>query len=107
MTAAGLEQTAALDRYFEDEHIFEVLGLPVVVSGDLLAEALAQLPEGKRNVILLSYFLGMTDREIGERLNVAHQTISKRRITALKELRGYMTEEGSVWQDEQRLSRRP
>ena len=55
-----------------DEHVFEVQGLPVVVTGDLLADALAQLPEDKRDVILLSYFLGMTDREISEKLNVVH-----------------------------------
>ena len=107
MTAAELEQTAALDRYFEGEHTFDVLGVPVVVCGDTLAGALARLPEGKRAVILLTYFLGMTDREIGQRLNVVHQTISKRRLTALKELRGYMTEEGTVWPDEQRPSRCP
>ena len=46
------------------EHIFDVHGKPVVVTGDLLAEAIAKLPEDKRDVILLSYFLGMTDREI-------------------------------------------
>ena len=55
-----------------DEPVFEVQGLPVVVTGDLLADALAQLPEDKRDVILLSYFLGMTDREISEKLNVVH-----------------------------------
>lgn len=65
------------DKHFMGEHVFEVLGLPVVVAGDLLADALAQLPEGKRDVILLSYFLGMTDREISEKLNIVHQTVSK------------------------------
>ena len=54
-----LEQTAVWDKHFMDEHVFDVQGLPVVVTGDLLAAALAQLPEGKRDVILLSYFLGM------------------------------------------------
>ena len=54
-----LEQTAVWDNHFMDEHVFDVQGLPVVVTGDLLADALAQLPEGKRDVILLSYFLGM------------------------------------------------
>ena len=107
MTAAELEQTATMDRYFEGEHIFDVQGIPVVVCGDTLAGALERLPEGKRAVILLTYFLGMTDREIGQRLNVTHQTISKRRLTALKELRRYMTEEGTVWPDEQRPSRCP
>ena len=76
LTASELEQTAVWDKHFMGEHVFEVLGLPVVVAGDLLADALAQLPEGKRDVILLSYFLGMTDREISEKLNIVHQTVA-------------------------------
>lgn len=65
-----------------------------------LADALAQLPEGKRDVILLSYFLGMTDREISEKLNIVHQTVSKRRRATLKELREYLVKEGFEWPDE-------
>ena len=68
-------------------------------SGDLLADALAQLPEGKRDVILLSYFLEMTDREISEKLNIVHQTVSKRRLVTLKELREYLMKEGFEWPD--------
>lgn len=52
LTASELEQTAVWDKHFMDEHVFDVQGLPVVVTGDLLADALAQLPEGKRDVIL-------------------------------------------------------
>ena len=100
LNASELEQTATVDKYFMDEHVFEVQGLPVVVNGDLLAEALAQLPADKRDVILLSYFLGMSDREISERLNVVRQTISKRRLVTLKELREYLMKEGFEWPDE-------
>ena len=39
LNAFKLEQTATTDRYFMGKHIFEVLGLPIVVAGDLLAEA--------------------------------------------------------------------
>ena len=99
LTASELEQTATWDKYFMDEHVFEVQGLPVVVTGDLLAESIAQLPEGKRDVILLSYFLGMSDREISERLNVVRQTTSKRRLVTLKELREYLMKEGFEWLD--------
>ena len=94
LTVSELEQTAVTNKYFMGEHVFEVQGLPVVVTGDLLADALAQLPEGKRDVILLSYFLGMSDREISERLNVVRQTISKRRLITLKELHEYLMKEG-------------
>ena len=79
---------------------FDVQGLPVVVNGNILADALAQLPKGKRDVILLSYFLDMTDREISEKLNIVHQTVSKRRRTTLKELRKYLVKEGFEWPDE-------
>ena len=81
-------------------HVFEVMGIPVVVTGNLLADAIAQLPEEKRNVILLSYFLGMSDREISERMNVVRQTISKRRLVTLNELRKYLIKEGFEWPDE-------
>lgn len=94
-----LEQTVVWDKHFMDEHVFNVQGLPVVVAGDLLADALVQLPEGKRDVILLSYFLGMTDREISDKLNIVHQTVSKRRLTTLKELREYLMKEGFEWPD--------
>ena len=100
LTANELEQTASKDRYFNDEHVFEVMGIPVVVTGNLLADAIAQLPEEKRNVILLSYFLGISDREISERMNVVRQTISKRRLVTLKELRKYLIKEGFEWPDE-------
>ena len=56
MGPVELSQIAVEDRYFQDDHIFEVLGVPVVVTGDVLAEILAQLPEGKRDIILLSFF---------------------------------------------------
>ena len=54
LTTSELEQTAVWDKHFMREHVFEVLGLPVVVTGDLLADALAQLPEGKRDVTRLT-----------------------------------------------------
>ena len=89
-----LAQAASYDKYFQDEYVFEVLGRKIIVVGDLLAEALAQLPESKRDVILLSYFLGMTDIEISQRLNAVRSTISKRRNSILKELREYLEKEG-------------
>ena len=86
LTPDELTQSASYDKYFQDEYVFEVLGRKIIVVGDLLAEALAQLPESKRDVILLSYFLGMTDIEISQRLNAVRSTISKRRNSILKEL---------------------
>ena len=99
LNAAELEQTATADKYFMGEHIFEVLGFPVVVTGDLLAEAIAQLPKDKRDVILLAYFVGLNDRKISERIDVSRQAVTRRRNNALKELLEYLMKEGLEWQD--------
>ena len=64
-----------------------------------LGELTASELEDKRDVILLSYFLEMTDREISEKLNIVHQTVSKRRLVTLKELREYLMKEGFEWPD--------
>ena len=99
LNAAELEQTTTTDQYCMGEHVFEVLGLPVVVAGDLLAEAIAYLPEDKRNVILLSYFLGLSDRKISEQIGISRQAVTRRRNNALKELREYLAKEGLEWPD--------
>ena len=93
LTSVELEQTAHEDQYFNSEHIFEVDGLPVVVVGDTFATAIARLSPINQEVILKSYFLGMTDREISEQVGVCRQSITKRRNGALKLLRKIPSEE--------------
>ena len=100
LNAAELEQTATTDQYFMDEHVFEVLGLSVVVAGDLLGGAIAQLPKDKRDVILLAYFVGLNDREISERINISRQAVTRRRNKTLKELREYLARDGMECLDE-------
>lgn len=97
VTPEELEQIAVMDKYFQDDHVFEVLGKQVVVTGDLLADAIAKLSDRKRDIILLSYFLGMTDREISEYLNVVRQAVSSHRARILKELREILEKEGFEW----------
>lgn len=56
-----------------------------------------KLPADKRDVILLSYFLEMTDAEIGKELDTVRQNISKRRAYILKLMRKYLEKEGFEW----------
>ena len=88
-----LEQVSCEDQYFHGEHLFDVDGLPIIVVGDSLADAISRLYPKNQKVILLSYFLGMTDREISQRMGVSRQSVTKRRNNALKQLRGFLTEE--------------
>jgi len=79
--------TAVTDRYFADEHIFSVIGESVGVASDELAEALKTLPADRREIVMMSYFFDMSDREIAERLNMARRTVAYRREKTLVELR--------------------
>lgn len=97
MTQEELEKTAVMDKYFHDDHVFDVLGNQVIVAGDLLADAIAKLSARERDIILLSYFMGLTDREISEHLHVVRQAVSKRRASILRQLRKILEKEGFEW----------
>lgn len=87
LSETDLGQLSAMDEYSLEDMVFDVLEYRVAVKDDRLAEALAALPGKKRDVILLSYFLDMTDTEIAEKLKVVGSTIHRRRTSSLKELK--------------------
>lgn len=70
-----------------ERHSFSVLGQLISVESDALTEALRQLPEKKRMIILLSYFLDMTDQEIGRQLHSVRSSVQAARSRTLKEMR--------------------
>ncbi len=76
-----------MDEYSTDSHHFIVMGYDVAVKDDLISAALASLPEQKRDIILLAYFLDMTDQEIGETLNMVRRTVQYQRTSSLKQLK--------------------
>jgi len=65
LPARELEQLFVTDDYFSVEQIINVLSYDVVMYNTDIAETLQSLTECKRYIILLSYFLEMTDREGG------------------------------------------
>lgn len=65
----------------------------VVVTGEIIAEAIKLLPKEKQAIILLSYILGMSDRKIAEELNLVRRTVSRRRNRTLAELKKIMEED--------------
>lgn len=66
---------------------FIVRGENVYVRDPDLSDALRFLPPQRREVILLSYFLNMTDSEIGQILKINANSVGYRRKAALKKLR--------------------
>lgn len=54
-----ISQLSTIDSYPTDFHIFNLNGSTVGVESDLLSEALRNLPNRKREIILLYYFMDM------------------------------------------------
>lgn len=80
----------AMDSYFEKRDkptLFLVLGKEVIVDDERLATALSRLPELRREVLLLYYFVGYRDEAIGRLYGRCRSTINHRINVALKQLR--------------------
>ena len=80
------------DEYDLDTCNFQVLGYDVEVKDALIAEALNLLSDKKREVVLLAYFLDMSDTEIAKLLNLRQSTIHYHRISSLKSLKEFLEE---------------
>ena len=93
MSAQELAVLSVEDEYFTDEFVFNILGESVAVSDADLAEALNALPADKRDIVLMSYFFDMTDREIAEQLNMVRRTVAHQRTSTLRKLKNLLESE--------------
>ena len=87
-----LIQLQHTDEYAIENEIFRVLSYEVEVKDELLGEALRHLPEKKRDVILMSFFMDMSDTEIGKQMNLVRSTIHHHRESSLQILKKLMEE---------------
>ena len=87
------EPATSTDEYFVKYDVptaFTVRGETVIVESELLAAALLRLPEKRREVLLLRYYLGYSDTEIGRLFGVCRSTVFRSRKIALRLLRKEM-----------------
>ena len=87
-----LNKLYTYDTYDTDFVFFSVLGFDIFIRDCCLADALSALPERKRNIILLSYCVGLTDEEIGRKLSLIRATVQYNRTSGIKFLRRYINE---------------
>lgn len=90
MSKREIDELMTVDKYGSDMYKFLACGFEIEIESDLLAEALSKLPVKSRDILLLSYFLDMSDVEIANILDVARSTVQYRRSTSLNELKKYM-----------------
>lgn len=90
LTEGELEQLKTDDEYIVESEMFRVLDYDIEVKDELIGEALKYLSEKKRNVILLSFFMDMSDTEIAKHMNLVRSTIHHHRVSSLQALKKIM-----------------
>ena len=81
-----------VDEYKAENKCFQVLGYDIEVKDALLAEAIQSLSEKKRKVVLLSYFMDMSDAEIARVMNLVRSTVHEHRRRSLELMKEIMEE---------------
>lgn len=89
----ALANDSGIEHLHEDSyHTFNVHGVDIPVFHEGLAKAISSLLATDREIILLYYFLGMTDDRIAKTLRLSHTTINRRRLDATDKLRDFLEE---------------
>lgn len=87
------EPVTTTDEYFVKYNMpttFTVCGKWVIVESEQLAAALLRLPEKRREVLFLRYYLGYSDTEICQICGISRSAVFRRRKVALRLLRKEM-----------------
>lgn len=90
LSGEQMSQLYVVDEYPSDQTQFSVQGYSIAVKNTRLADALAALPEDKREIVLLSYFFDMTDQEIADSMNLVRSTVQYKRTSSLTEMKKRM-----------------
>ena len=75
-----------------DFQIHPLNGITVGIEHDLLSEALRELPDKKREILLLFYFMDMSDSEIADLLKLNRSTVYRHRTSGLALIKKFMEE---------------
>ena len=81
-----VEKLAVWDEYESDYTAFAVCGIEIRVLDDELADALKALSEKDRNIVLMYFFLGMSDAEIGDKMKIDRSTSFRIRKSSLDKI---------------------
>lgn len=85
-----LNQLYSFDNYEITKEKISILGQEIEIVNNQLYDAIQALSEVKQKIILLSYWLEMTDKEIAQVLNIVRRTVCYLRQSTLKRIKQHM-----------------
>lgn len=89
-----LNRVSAIQEFDSDFYLFNVNGYEIRIKDALIGEAISKLPKKKQDIILLSFFLEMSEADIARQMNLGQSTYHK--ANSLKELKRIMEEKYSA-----------
>ena len=91
-----LDETASelvsADEYPSTYGVYRVMDQEIAIHNEKLANALNRLAATRREILLMAFFLEMTDNEIALVLQIPRRTVNYQRNVALQQLNQIMTE---------------
>lgn len=87
-----LKNFSSIQEYDSDFYIFMVNGYEIRIKDELIGEAINKLPKKKQDIILLSFFLEMSEADIARQMDMGQSTVHYHKANSLKELRKIMEE---------------
>ena len=100
MPEAEFEKMRTVDKYFFENEHFIVMGYDIEIKNELLSEALKGLTDRRIDVVLSSYFLGMSDTDIARKMHLVKSTVNEHKKTSLKILKKTM--EGFIYEEKKK-----
>lgn len=92
LTPEELYQLSICDEHDSDFICMSLYGYDIRIEDILVAQAIENLSKRKQDVILLSFFLNMSNVDIASLMNLAESTVHYHKTNALKELKKFMEE---------------
>ena len=85
-----LEQLHTMDTYPSDMYLFDVCGFHLPIRDDRLGQALLEIGVKGYSILLLSFLLDLSDRQIALLLNSSKSSIQRRRTAFFETLNSKM-----------------
>ena len=95
MTAEQLNSLSSTEEYDSDFYLFEINGYKVRVRNQKIGEEISKLSKKKQDIILLSFFLDMSEADIARYMKLGQSTVHYHKANSLKELKKLMEEKQS------------
>lgn len=88
-----INQFSYEDTYSIDFTFFNLFGIDIGVKNEFISDALNNLSDQKKKIILLYYFMDLNDLEIAKILNLSRSTVNEHRRSGLTLIKKFIEED--------------